>query len=158
VRADFVLPRATTDWRDAQPGLAHRAIKLRTGMHDAQGGEVMLREAAYVWQTCCYVVWPAAARVLVASLPVDAPVDNFLARHVLYGRVRALVAQPMLAMQEAPYEGDIERSGFPPEETRARAEEARAGRGRREAEEWHRVSESGLIPLGKLKADDSMYG
>ena len=38
--------------------------------------QVKLREAEYIWETACYVIWPAAARRLLASLPVDGPVDK----------------------------------------------------------------------------------
>ena len=70
--------------------------------------QVKLREAEYIWQTACYVIWPAAARRLLASLPVDGPVDNFISRHALGSHVCALVTQPKLAWQNAPYEeGDI---------------------------------------------------
>jgi GR25 family glycosyltransferase involved in LPS biosynthesis len=41
---------------------------------------VLVRGAAYLWYTSSYFLWPAAARTLVAALPVDAPVDCFLAR------------------------------------------------------------------------------
>ena len=74
--------------------------------------QVKLREAEYIWQTACYVIWPAAARRLLASLPVDGPVDNFISRHALGSHVCALVTQPKLAWQNAPYEeGDIAHSG-----------------------------------------------
>ena len=74
--------------------------------------QVRLREAKYVWQTACYVIWPAAARRLLASLPVDGPVDNFISKHILTQRVCALMTQPKLAWQNAPYEeGDIAHSG-----------------------------------------------
>tara|TARA_B100000795_G_scaffold1224_1_gene852 strand:- start:891 stop:2123 length:1233 start_codon:yes stop_codon:yes gene_type:complete len=74
--------------------------------------QVKLREAEYIWQTACYVIWPAAARRLLASLPVDGPVDNFISRHTLSSHVCALVTQPKLAWQNAPYEeGDIAHSG-----------------------------------------------
>jgi GR25 family glycosyltransferase involved in LPS biosynthesis len=74
--------------------------------------QVKLREAEYIWQTACYVIWPAAARRLLASLPVDGPVDNFISRHTLSSQVCALVTQPKLAWQNAPYEeGDIAHSG-----------------------------------------------
>ena len=74
--------------------------------------QVRLREAEYIWQTACYVIWPAAARRLLASLPVDGPVDNFISKHTLSSRVCALVTQPKLAWQNAPYEeGDIAHSG-----------------------------------------------
>mmetsp|Transcript_3750 Transcript_3750/g.11670 ORF Transcript_3750/g.11670 Transcript_3750/m.11670 type:complete len:318 (+) Transcript_3750:100-1053(+) len=58
-----------------------------------------LREAAYLWHTSSYVVWPAAARALAHALPIDAPVDVFAARLVHERRLRAVVAIPPLAVQ-----------------------------------------------------------
>eukprot|EP00908_Phaeocystis_cordata_P007830 Transcript_18503.p2 GENE.Transcript_18503~~Transcript_18503.p2 ORF type:complete len:383 (-),score=132.76 Transcript_18503:319-1467(-) len=84
--------------------------KKATSIEGVSG--VRLREARYVWQTACYVIWPAAARRLLASLPVDGPVDNFISKHILTQRVCALMTQPKLAWQNAPYEeGDIAHSG-----------------------------------------------
>lgn len=58
----------------------------------------------------------------------------------------------MLAMQEAPYEGDIVRSGFssdpPPESRRA---ETTGERGRREASEYHAY-------MPGVHADEQIYG
>jgi len=63
---------------------------------------------ADLWYTSSYVIWPAAARVLVSALPMDAPVDCFLARMILTEEISALVSQPFLAWQEAPCaKGDI---------------------------------------------------
>lgn len=42
--------------------------------------ESSLAEAEYVWTTVAYVVWPKAARLLLSKLPVDQPVDNWLAQ------------------------------------------------------------------------------
>ena len=38
-------------------------------------------EAEWAWQTHAYIIWPAAAAVLLAGLPMDAPVDVYLSRH-----------------------------------------------------------------------------
>ena len=92
-------------WRD-EPAIS-------TDLKDPEGGTVALRDAEYVWQTGSYLVWPAAAKLLIESLPVDAPVDNFLSKHVYERNLRALVCWPLPAMQEAPHEGDVVRSGFP---------------------------------------------
>jgi GR25 family glycosyltransferase involved in LPS biosynthesis len=152
-RALLVYPGAFVGpyWRDQQPGLAHRAIRLPSGIVDAHGNEMILREAAYVWQTCCYLVWPAAARRLLEHLPVDGPVDNFLAKHILQGRVRALVCDPMIAMQENPYEGDITRSGFAPD---SEPPENQKGKGLQEARSWHSYAD---LPHGQQR-HDQYYG
>merc|ERR1712232_344380 len=40
-------------------------------------GEVLM-QPEYVWTTVGYVIWPSAARTLLAMRPLDMPVDNFL--------------------------------------------------------------------------------
>ena len=108
------------DVRAAWAGHAHdeRGMRQVAAWRDKKSqsveGEydVKLREAEYIWQTACYVIWPAAARRLLQSLPVDGPVDNFISKHSLHKRVCALVTTPNLAWQAAPYEeGDIAHSG-----------------------------------------------
>ena len=70
-----------------------------------------LREANYVWQTSSYIIWPPAARALLAEMPIDCPVDNFISRAVLERRVRAFVVLPNLVSQSSPYcRGDIVHS------------------------------------------------
>jgi len=87
-----------------------------------------LKEASYLWQTHSYIIWPAAARQLLANLPIDLPIDNFISRAVLHGEIRALVAQPFLARQASPYyNGDIVHSRAAPQRSKAsKAEEAEA--------------------------------
>ncbi|KAL3896095.1 MAG: hypothetical protein SGPRY_013349 [Prymnesium sp.] len=84
---------------------ARRAVDTRVAVRP------VLKEAAceiYLWYTSSYMIWPAAARILVAALPMDAPVDCFLARMVLTRQILALVSQPNLAWQKAPCaKGDI---------------------------------------------------
>ena len=72
-----------------------------------------MKEAQWAWQTHAYVVWPAAAAILLAHLPVDAPVDVFLSRHFYERQLCALVAQPPLATQIDPYQGgDVQHSSL----------------------------------------------
>jgi len=70
----------------------------------ARAGGALLREAAYVWQTSSYLLYPPAARRLVHELPVDCPVDNFLSAQILFGKLRALVTVPALVWQAAAYQ------------------------------------------------------
>ena len=70
-----------------------------------------LREAEYLYQTSSYLIWPEAARTLLAHLPIDAPADCFLAKHVLNRRLRALVAKPKLARQALSEGGAIVADG-----------------------------------------------
>lgn len=73
-------------------------------------------------------------------------VDNFLSRLILHEHLRALVCEPMLCTQEAPYEGDIARSGFG-----TQAVQTPKGRGVKEANSWHTSS---FLPQ---RADESLY-
>lgn len=70
-------------------------------------GDRRVREAEWLWQTHAYLIWPAAATLLLSSLPVDAPVDVFLSRHVHTRAVTAMVVDPPLAWQ-ADDIGDVE--------------------------------------------------
>ena len=99
------LSAAVARWRDDEPAVA-------TGLSDPHGGPVVIREAEYVWQTSSYVIWPAAARLLVSKLPASAPADNFLSRWYVEGALRAYCCWPLPAMQRAAHEGDVLRSGF----------------------------------------------
>lgn len=81
----------------AASSVAHKTVKLLA--------------ANYVWQTSSYVIWPAAARQLVANFPIAEPVDNFISRMLLAANVHALVCLPYLARQVAAYcNGDIVHS------------------------------------------------
>ena len=73
----------------------------------------VLKEAEWAWQTQSYVIWPAAARVLLAGLPMDAPVDVYLSRHFTTRTLSGLVASPQLATQIDPYHGgDVAHSSL----------------------------------------------
>lgn len=59
-----------------------------------------LYEAEYLWTTVGYVLWPRGARKLLSALPVDEPVDNFMAWQMATKRLRALAVVPALVDQE----------------------------------------------------------
>lgn len=72
-----------------------------------------LKECQYVYQTSSYVIWPAAARVLLTELPINGPVDCYLSRLFLERKLRAIYARPRLAVQAQPYEnGDIDHTNI----------------------------------------------
>lgn len=58
-----------------------------------------LVEAEYVWTTVGYVVWPSGARVLLDMLPVDQPVDNFMASACAAGHLRSYCVRPKVIHQ-----------------------------------------------------------
>ena len=53
----------------------------------------------------------SAAAVLLSGLPIDAPVDVYLSRHFHQRELRALVADPILAVQDGG-ESDVEHSAL----------------------------------------------
>merc|ERR1711924_208565 len=58
-----------------------------------------LMQPSYVWTTVGYVIWPSAARTLVKLLPMDMPVDNFMAWHIKEGAVKTFSVQPACVRQ-----------------------------------------------------------
>ena len=79
-----------------------------------EGPPVMkLREAEYLWQTSSYILWPAAAKMLLSRLPIDCPTDCYISKLVLEGYVTAVVACPQIAEQRDPYaKGDIKHTNI----------------------------------------------
>jgi len=63
-----------------------------------------LQEAEYLWTTVGYILWPRGARRLLGALPVDAPVDNFMAWLCASGRLRSLAVEPELVDQEGEWD------------------------------------------------------
>merc|ERR1719174_1455293 len=51
-------------------------------------GEVLM-EPSFVWTTVGYLIWPAAARKLLGMMPLDMPVDNWMAYHIQQGTIKA---------------------------------------------------------------------
>jgi GR25 family glycosyltransferase involved in LPS biosynthesis len=58
-----------------------------------------LVEAEYVWTTVAYVIWPSAARRLLLQLPVNEPVDNWMAGFSASGDVKAYCVRPKIVLQ-----------------------------------------------------------
>jgi GR25 family glycosyltransferase involved in LPS biosynthesis len=62
-----------------------------------------LVESEYVWTTVGYIVWPEGARVLLSNLPVDQPVDNYMAALNASGDVKAYCVRPKVVRQAEPW-------------------------------------------------------
>lgn len=58
-----------------------------------------LVESEYVWTTVAYIVWPAGARILLSRLPVDQPVDNWMAAACAGGAIKAYCVRPKIIRQ-----------------------------------------------------------
>lgn len=61
-------------------------------------GEVLM-QPWYLWTTVGYVMWPKAARALLKLLPMDLPVDNFMAWHIKEEAVKGFSVQPACVRQ-----------------------------------------------------------
>merc|ERR1711874_691428 len=53
-----------------------------------------LYEAEYLWTTVGYILWPRGARKLLELLPVDCPVDNFMAWQMATQRLQGFAVVP----------------------------------------------------------------
>jgi len=58
-----------------------------------------LVESVYVWTTVAYIVWPAGARKLLSQLPVNEPVDNFMAGLAAEQELKAYCVRPKVVLQ-----------------------------------------------------------
>merc|ERR1712176_1464707 len=63
-----------------------------------RAGKVLM-EPNYVWTTVGYVIWPEAAKSLINLLPMDMPVDNFMAWHIKEAAVKAYSVSPAAVRQ-----------------------------------------------------------
>ncbi|CAE7561673.1 COLGALT1 [Symbiodinium natans] len=101
---------------DAKPAAKFGTV-LRQALRDVHGQEpdilylgyskaapwrgkvsAVVREAEYLWTTVAYVLWPSGAAALLGSLPVDQPVDNFIAQRTADNKLRAFATVPVLAL------------------------------------------------------------
>jgi len=96
--ADFAdtLPRALR----ALPGDAH-VLYLGYSQAADWKREVSpeLVESEYVWTTVAYVIWPAGARILLDQLPVNEPVDNWMAAACASGSIKSYCVRPKIVHQ-----------------------------------------------------------
>merc|ERR1711862_423908 len=58
-----------------------------------------LVEAEYVWTTVAYIVWPTGARIMLSRLPVDQPVDNWMANLCAEGHLKSYCVRPKIVLQ-----------------------------------------------------------
>jgi len=58
-----------------------------------------LAECEYVWTTVGYIIWPAAARLFLSRLPIDGPVDNWMAGLCAAGDIKAYATRPKIVLQ-----------------------------------------------------------
>merc|ERR1712060_365546 len=61
-------------------------------------GDVLM-QPTYLWTTVGYIIWPAAANAFMKLLPMDLPVDNFMAWHIKEHLVKGFSLQPACVRQ-----------------------------------------------------------
>lgn len=59
----------------------------------------VLMTPSFVWTTVGYLIYPAAAKKLLTMLPLNMPVDNFLAWHIKEGVIKAFSVKPACVRQ-----------------------------------------------------------
>lgn len=62
-----------------------------------------LVEAEYVWTTVAYMIWPAGARILLSLLPINEPVDNWMAAACASHKVKSYCVRPKIVHQAEPW-------------------------------------------------------
>jgi len=62
-----------------------------------------LVEAEYVWTTVAYVIWPSGARILLSMLPINEPVDNWMAAACASHRIKSYCVRPKIVHQAEPW-------------------------------------------------------
>jgi len=58
-----------------------------------------LVESEYVWTTVGYIVWPSGAKLLLDRLPVNEPVDNWMAALAAENEIKAYCVRPEIVLQ-----------------------------------------------------------
>jgi len=84
--------------REAPRGTGMVFLSSKDRGYPKRFGEVLM-EPDFVWTTVGYVIWPATARMLLTMLPMDMPVDNFLAWHIKQGKIKAFSVRPAAVRQ-----------------------------------------------------------
>lgn len=96
-------PEFTSNLRRALAALPSDAGVLYLGYSQACDWKRELSEnlveSEYVWTTVGYIVWPSAARLFLSKLPVDGPVDNWMAGLAAAGDIKAYAVRPKIVMQ-----------------------------------------------------------
>lgn len=96
--ADFVVTlHRALQAVPADAGLLYLGYSQAAGWRREVSPELV--EAEYVWTTVAYLVWPACARFLLSKLPVNEPVDNWLAGLCAEGNFKAYCVRPKIVLQ-----------------------------------------------------------
>ena len=96
-RFDERLVEALKDLSEEEPSLLYMGYCKAAPWRRRVSARVA--EAEYLWTTVGYIVWPAGAAVLLENLPVNQPVDNYMAKLIAERKLQAFAATPALVKQ-----------------------------------------------------------
>jgi len=82
-----------TALREAPKGTGAIWLSSKDRGWPKQVGKVLMKPS-FVWTTVGYLIWPAAARTFLKMLPMDMPVDNWMAHHIQVGAIEAYSMKP----------------------------------------------------------------
>lgn len=99
-----LVAQALLDLRDERPDILYMGYTQAAPWRRKVGKAV--REAEYLWTTVGYILWPSGARKLLAALPVDQPVDNFMSRLMASRELRGFAVKPSVLKQAKPWNVD----------------------------------------------------
>jgi len=89
--------KALADLQDESPDILYLGYTQASNWRRKVSS--LVREAEYLWTTVAYVLWPSGARKLLAKLPVDQPVDNFMASLMASRQLRGFAVFPCVVEQ-----------------------------------------------------------
>jgi len=99
-----MVRRAIYDVRDKAPDLLYLGYTRAAPWLRRISARVS--EAEYLWTTVGYVVWPGGAQKLLDNLPINQPVDNFMAGLISARKVRGFAVTPAAVVQAAEWNVD----------------------------------------------------
>ncbi len=62
--------------------------------------DVSLQEVKYGWDTGGYIIWPKGCAKLLHDLPINMPIDNFMAHRYNDGRLKCFACTPAIMYQK----------------------------------------------------------
>lgn len=92
-----LLKQAMADLRTEKPDLLYLGYTQAAPWRRKVSSVV--HEAEYLWTTVGYIIWPSGAQKLMSALPVDQPVDNFMAHLMAAGTLRGFAVTPEIVKQ-----------------------------------------------------------
>eukprot|EP00411_Alexandrium_monilatum_P022638 CAMPEP_0175215238 /NCGR_PEP_ID=MMETSP0093-20121207/17114_1 /TAXON_ID=311494 /ORGANISM="Alexandrium monilatum, Strain CCMP3105" /LENGTH=278 /DNA_ID=CAMNT_0016508605 /DNA_START=11 /DNA_END=847 /DNA_ORIENTATION=+ len=98
------IRKALAELRGEQPDILYLGYTQAAPWRRKVG--TVVREAEYLWTTVGYILWPSGAQKLLDALPIDQPVDNYMATLMAKGALRGFAVAPLVVKQAKPWNVD----------------------------------------------------